>query len=70
MTVKVLRARVGMDGGALRALDAKGTPIAETRFAFAMGASETEGAFDLPVELRNDIARIEVSGERSAGAVQ
>ena len=31
---------------------------------------ETEAAFDLPVELRNDIARLEISGERSAGAVQ
>ncbi len=26
--------------------------------------------FDLPVELRNDIAQLEISGERSAGAVQ
>ena len=33
-------------------------------------ARETEAAFDLPVELRNDIARLEISGERSAGAVQ
>ena len=31
---------------------------------------ETEAAFDLPVELRNDIARLEIAGERSAGAVQ
>ena len=26
--------------------------------------------FDLPVEIRNDIARLEIAGERSAGAVQ
>ena len=31
---------------------------------------ETEAAFDLPVELRNDIARLDIAGERSAGAVQ
>ena len=31
---------------------------------------ETEAQFALPVEIRNDIARIEISGERSAGAVQ
>ncbi len=31
---------------------------------------ETEAHFDLPVEIRNDIARIEIAGERSAGAVQ
>ena len=31
---------------------------------------ETEAQFALPVEIRNDISRIEISGERSAGAVQ
>ena len=38
--------------------------------AFAPQERETEAAFDLPVELRNDIARLEIAGERSAGAVQ
>src|SRR5262249_31924960 len=42
----------------------------EARYAFGMQDHETEAAFDLPVELRNDIARLEISGERSAGAVQ
>ena len=54
----------------MRGLDAKGSPIGEARFAFAPQARETEAAFDLPVELRNDISRLEISGERSAGAVQ
>ena len=36
----------------------------------ALQDRETEAAFDLPVELRNDIARLEIAGERSAGAVQ
>ena len=31
---------------------------------------ETTAEFDLPVEIRNDIARIDIVGERSAGAVQ
>jgi hypothetical protein len=71
MTVKVLRAGTGSgDVGLVRALDQKGSPIGEAKFAFGMQDSETEASFDLPVELRNDITRLEVSGERSAGAVQ
>jgi Domain of unknown function (DUF4159)/Aerotolerance regulator N-terminal len=70
MTVKVLRTDSGIATGVVRALDAKGSPIAEARFGFAPQARETDAAFDLPVELRNDIARLEISGERSAGAVQ
>jgi hypothetical protein len=70
MTVKVLRTNGGVAAGIVRAVDPKGSPIGEARYAFAPQARETEAAFDLPVELRNDIARLEISGERSAGAVQ
>jgi hypothetical protein len=71
MTVKVLRAGAGgIAAGVVRALDQKGSPVGEARYSFASQDRETEAAFDLPVELRNDIARLEISGERSAGAVQ
>jgi hypothetical protein len=71
MTVKVLRADGGgIAAGVVRAIDPKGSPIGEARYTFAPQDRETEAAFDLPVELRNDIARLEISGERSAGAVQ
>ena len=70
MTVKVLRVDRGVAAGVVRAIDPKGSPIGEARYTFAPQAHETEAAFDLPVELRNDIARLEISGERSAGAVQ
>ncbi len=70
MTVKVLRADDGIAGGIVRAIDLKGAPIGEARYSFGPQDRETEAAFDLPVELRNDIARLEISGERSAGAVQ
>ena len=70
MTVKVLRPDGGFATGVVRALDAKGSPIGEARFNFAAQDRESEAAFDLPVELRNDIARLEIGGERSAGAVQ
>jgi hypothetical protein len=71
LTVKVIRATgSGADTGTLRALDLKGLPLGETTFAFKAGDSETVGRFELPVDIRNDIARVEISGERSAGAVQ
>jgi hypothetical protein len=71
LTVKVLRANTGgTEGGVIRALDLKGLPLGETRFAFADDAREADADINLPVEIRNDIARLEISGERSAGAVQ
>jgi hypothetical protein len=72
MTVKVLRSHGGIaiDTGIVRGLDQKGSPIGEARYTFAPQDRETEAVFDLPVELRNDIARLEIAGERSAGAVQ
>ena len=71
MTVQVLRATGDApEAGVVRALDVKGAPIGEARFAFAPQQVETEAGFALPVELRNDITRLEIAGERSAGAVQ
>jgi len=71
LSVKVLRAATGAaESGTVRALDLKGLPLGEAPFIFKTSDRETAARFDLPVELRNDIARIEISGERSAGAVQ
>ncbi len=71
LTVKVLRASSdGAADGTVRALDLKGLPLGEAPFTFKSDNRETEAQFDLPVEIRNDIARIEISGERSSGAVQ
>ena len=72
LTVKVLRAASGgAADGTVRALDLKGLTLGEVPFAFKATADrDTESRFDLPVEIRNDIARLEISGERSSGAVQ
>jgi hypothetical protein len=71
LSVKVLRgASAGGDAGAVRALDLKGLPLGEASFSFKSSERETDAQLDLPVEIRNDIARIEIDGERSAGAVQ
>jgi hypothetical protein len=71
LTVKVLRATSGQEqAGMLRAVDLKGLPLGEARYAFKAAERQTEAAIELPVEIRNDIARIEIAQERSAGAVQ
>ena len=71
LTVKVLRAEAGKAAnGIVKAIDLKGLPLGEAPFAFKAGARETQASVDLPVEIRNDVARLEIVGERSAGAVQ
>ncbi len=71
LSVKVLRSAADTaETGTVRALDLRGLTLGEAPFAFKAADRETEARFDLPVEIRNDIARVEIAGERSAGAVQ
>jgi hypothetical protein len=69
LDVMALRTRAdGPPGVTLRAFDLKGLAVGETNADFG-GALETKARFSLPLELRNDIARIEIAGESAAGAV-
>ena len=69
LVVTVLRAdSQAASGGTLRAYDLKGLPVGDAPFSFST-ANATQGVFTLPVELRNDIARVGIVGEASAGAV-
>ncbi len=71
LTVKVLRAQTGVaENGLIHAIDLKGLPLGDAPFAFGAGDREAEARITLPVEIRNDVARLEIAGERSAGAVQ
>jgi Domain of unknown function (DUF4159)/Aerotolerance regulator N-terminal len=70
LSVRLVRGEPnGRDSGTLRALDLKNLPLADVRFAFGPTETATEARFELPIELRNSIARIEILGEGSAGAV-
>jgi Domain of unknown function (DUF4159)/Aerotolerance regulator N-terminal len=53
--------------GAVRALDAQGREVGRAVFDFG-AKSAIDAHFDLPVELRNDVAQVVIDGERSAGA--
>lgn len=71
LTVRVLRAEQSAPAqGIVRARDLRGLALGDATFNFSGSALETEAKFDLPVEIRNDIARLEIAGERSAGAVE
>ncbi len=54
--------------GTVRAFDGRGRAVGEAPFDFGTGTA-AKARFELPVELRNDIARLSIDGERSAGAV-
>ncbi|HEX3497559.1 MAG TPA: BatA domain-containing protein, partial [Methylocella sp.] len=69
LDVRVLRAALSGPGtGIVRALDRKGLLLGEASFDFG-AANETQANFEMPVELRNEIARLEIAGEHSAAAV-
>jgi Domain of unknown function (DUF4159)/Aerotolerance regulator N-terminal len=55
--------------GAVYAFSARGERLGEATYKLAAGATASEIGFDLPLELRNQVARIEIPTERSAGAV-
>jgi hypothetical protein len=68
--VRVLRPSLGgLETGTVRALDRRSGVIGDAAFRFEGSSLEAKALFDLPVELRNEIARLEIVGERSAGAV-
>jgi hypothetical protein len=74
LDVRVLRAALsgsnfaGPERGVVRALDRKGLQLGEALFDFG-AANETQASFEMPVELRNEIARLEIAREHSAAAV-
>jgi hypothetical protein len=65
----VLRAGGGPRNGMALAFSARGQRLGEVPFALGAGATSTTAAFTLPLELRNQVTRVELAGERSAGAV-
>ena len=71
LTVPIIRRPAAAPaGGLVRASDVKGRVIGEAPFSFAANEAATTAKFTLPVELRNDIVRVEIAGNAGAGAVQ
>ena len=59
----------GQDTAAVLATGADGTLIARAPVSFAEGKTEAEARIELPIELRNRIARLAIEDEPTAGAV-
>jgi hypothetical protein len=71
MTSKVLRVDTTQPfGGIVRALDQRGRSLGEAPVAMGVGTADAEVKLELPLELRNDVARLEIANIESAGAVQ
>jgi hypothetical protein len=71
LVVSVIRSEAGLPAaGFVRAIDLKGRTVGDAPFTFGSGAGEASARFELPVELRNDIARLDIVGTETAGAVQ
>ena len=66
---RVLSSAEGPRTGIIKALTGRGEPLGEAPFTIKQGEREGNASFDLPLEIRNQVARIEIAGERSAGAV-
>lgn len=70
LNVTVRRVEIEVEDEAnLRAIAVDGRLLAREGAIFPAGAGETNVTFSLPVELRNELARIEIEGETTAGAV-
>ncbi len=71
MKVTALRPASGVAGGlTVRARAGNGRTLAERQMNFAAADVKQVAALELPLELRNELARVEIAGENSAGAVQ
>lgn len=70
LTVKVLRPSAAAAAtGQVRALDLKGLPLGDAPFIFEGSNLQSSARLTLPIEVRNAVSRLEIVGERSAGAV-
>ena len=69
LAARILSGSAGPRSGVVKALSGRGEPLGEAPFDVPKGARATKTQFNLPLEIRNQVARIEIAGERSAGAV-
>ena len=69
LKVRALRASPGAAREAnIRAIAANGRSLADAKLELAATSSQAEASLDLPIELRNEVQRLEIVGERNAAA--
>ncbi len=65
----ILRTGGSAREGMVYAFSAKSQRLGEAPFKLAAGAQSARVSFEMPLELRNQVTRLEISGQRSAGSV-
>ena len=69
LKVRALRASSGAVREAnIRAVAANGRSLADAKLEFTATSLQAEASLDLPIELRNEVQRLEILGERNAAA--
>lgn len=69
LKVRAMRASSGSVREAnVRAVAANGRGLADAKLQFAATSSQAEASLDLPIELRNEVQRLEITDERNAAA--
>jgi Domain of unknown function (DUF4159)/Aerotolerance regulator N-terminal len=69
LDVRIVRADGPVRDGFVLGYSTRGQRLGEAPFHLSAGNRETTVPLELPLELRNQVARVEIAGEHSAGAV-
>jgi len=69
LEARILRPSGAARSGFVHAISARGQSLSEAPFKLSSGETAATVPFELPLELRNQVGRVEIAGERSAGAV-
>ncbi len=69
LSAHVIRVGDNKRRGQISALSSRGERLSETQFELDASARKTSVPFAMPLEIRNQVTRLEIEGERSAGAV-
>ncbi len=69
LAVEVISPGGAERAGTVVARDARGQRLGQVAFRIARSEKSTKASFDLPLEIANQVARIEIKGERTAAAV-
>ncbi len=69
LEARIVRADGAARDGFVHAFSARGQRLGEAPFKLSPRMQETTVPLELPLELRHQVARVEIAGERSAGAV-
>ena len=69
LKARVSKSETGPRAGEVAGVTIRGEKLAAVPFGVARGEPSADVALDLPLELRNQVARLQITGEDSAGGV-